>query len=303
MPNFIPKKDRRFPIGPLFLIMYIIIGCIGVTVSKALVLYSQGYVMIFAALEAFAWGFVHILSQVAFIAIIVMLFAKVRHFTYAIPGAVGIGIGALGFCGNTLSLIRTLDQFFNLTERLELITWTGYIIRRLLSYGLVAVGELLCAIGWVCFILLAIFSTKRSAKKVNWTLIFVLGAGLIFASSILVNIINSFNTFIYVISIVADFGIRVIIENDSIFSIIILQIGSIIVAGISVVANIFGLAGIIMIGNWLRKPAKRGYVPAAPAEEKAEDMTVKEEAADAEDQENTKAKRERINTLVDFYNA
>ena len=295
MPNFIPKKDRRFPIGALFLIAYIVIGCIGAAVNAAVELWSQGYVGILVALGAFAWGFAHVLSKVAFIAIIIMLFAKVRHFTYAIPGAVGLGVSVLGFLYcvglSIVSLVNRL-HFIGLISSLALIV---NFIKWLISNGAVVLGALFGMIGWISFILLAILSTKRSAKKVNWTLVFAFGACLIFASAIITNIISSFITLINVVSLIPRLGgMREILRDPVLKSLVIGELLFMISAGIAVVAGVFGLVGMLLAGIWLVKPAKRRYVPALPAEDVAE--------ATCENGEAASAKRAHLKNLVDFYN-
>ena len=270
MPNFIPKKDRRFPIGALFLIMYIIIGYIGSMLNSFVNVWSRGYAIPFAVLGTVLLGGIYLFGQIMFFAIIIMLFAKVRHFTYAIPGAVGLGVHVLGFLSGVLLSIVSLINLFELIGRVETGALIVSFIRSIALYGSIPVGSLFGMIGWISFILLAIFSTRRKAKRVNWTLIFALGACLIFVSSILVNIIHSIDSLIYIVSIISDLGMRVILEDFGLKILVIGELFTMIGAGISIVAEIFGLVGMLLAGIWLVKPAKRGYIPAPPAEDVAE---------------------------------
>lgn len=270
MPNFIPKKDRRFPIGPLFLIAYIVIGCIGAAVNAFTSSLIEGADPLFAVLQTVLLDFIYLLGQIMFFAIIVMLFIKVRHFTYAIPGAVGLGVSVLGFLSGVLLLIVSLVNLFELVGMVETGALIVHFIRSIASNGSTLVGSLFGMIGWICFILLAIFSTRRKAKRVNWTLIFAFGACLIFVSSILVNIIHSIDSLIYIVLIITKFGgMLEIIEYWELTILVIRELIPMIGAGISIVAEVFGLVGMLLAGIWLVKPAKRGYVPAAPAEEEA----------------------------------
>ncbi len=270
MPNFIPKKDRRFPIGALFLIMYIIIGSIGAAVNALSSALIENVDPLFAVLKTVLSGGEYLFWQIMFFAIIVMLFAKVRHSTYAIPGAVGLGVHVLGFLSGVLFSIVSLIDLFELIGMVGTGSLIVSFVRSIVSNGSTLVGALFGMIGWICFILLAIFSTKSSAKKVNWTLIFAFGACLIFVSSILVNIIHSFDSLIYIVLMISDFGMRVILEELALKILVIGELFSMITAGISIVAEAFGLVGMLLAGIWLVKPAKRGYVPAAPFEEAVE---------------------------------
>lgn len=270
MPNFIPKKDRRFPIGALFLIMYIIIGCIGAAVNSFVNVWSRGYAIPFAVLGTVLLGGIYLLGQIMFFAIIVMLFAKVRHFTYAIPGAVGLGFSTLGFLSGVLLSIVSLVNHLKMIGLISSLALIVNLIEWLISNGAVVIGALFGMIGWISFILLAILSTKRSAKKVNWTLILAFGACLIFASAIITNIISSFITMINVVLIITTPGFGGMLTEGVIVAMIIRNLISVLSAGIAVVAEVFGLVGMLLAGIWLVKPAKRGYVPAAPAENVAE---------------------------------
>lgn len=294
MPNFIPKKDRRFTIGPLFLIMYIIIGCIGSMLNSFVNVWSRGYAIPITVLGTVLWGGIYLLGQITFIAIIVMLFMKVRHFTYAIPGAVGLGVSVLGFLSGIFLSIVSLVNLLKLNGLISSLALIVNFIEWLISNGAAVIGALFGMIGWISFILLAIFSTKRSAKKVNWTLVFAFGACLIFASAIITNIISSFITLINVVSIITTpgFGGMLTFAEGAIVVMLIRNLISLLSAGIAVVAKVFGLVGMLLAGIWLVKPAKRGYVPAAPAEEEAP----------VENEQTASANRTHLKNLVDFYN-
>ena len=58
---------------------------------------------------------------------------------------------------------------------------------------------------------------------------------------------------------------------------------------IFIVAGIIGTIAMLMICTWFINPAKRGYVPAAPAEEEAPVENESVEALEATEQEPTEA--------------
>ena len=95
---------------------------------------------------------------------------------------------------------------------------------------------------------------------------------------------------IYIVSMISDLGIRVILEYSALKILVIGELLTMIGAGIAVVAEVFGLVGMLLAGIWLVKPAKRRYVPALPAEDVAEatcengtvEAVTEQESADRE---------------------
>lgn len=160
MTNFIEKKDRRFPLGVIPLAIYVVIVCISASIAAiagvAFAMANQEAAVFIGAIIGAIIGAVigSILGSLLYVAMIVMLSLKVHHWTQIFPGVVGAIISTGTLLVTTITwlvdLIRSIGNGISLPVILDnIVTATS------IACTLIAV------VGWVCYVLLVVFATKR----------------------------------------------------------------------------------------------------------------------------------------------
>lgn len=259
MPNLIEKKDRRFPIGAIALAFCVALSVISSVFHSLANLWNteQFFGFVIKIGDGISVSF---FDSVTLIAIIVMLFAKVHHITYIIPGIIAL-------CSSITALFEAFEQAILYLLECILGTFYGfYTLNDLINLWLEIGFAFVCVIGWICYILLVIFATNRKKKASVLTMLLTFGACLIFIGGLL----SCSCSFVYeLINLIYEwimFGFNSIFNISDTPRFIFRTIALCITAG----ANIIGAIAILMIGLWFKNPAKGGYVPTATAQTPAE---------------------------------
>ena len=293
MSTLVPRKDRRFPLGIFPMVIYIIIASvsasvlvIGTSIFSSIALGYNWLLIIFTAIVAsLLAGIGSLIGSFLYWAMIVMLGAKVHHWTQVFPGVIALGLAVTAFFRSAISTLSDLIKTFIGPDRIYLDSVTFATLFNVFSNKAVMVISTLCTlisvIAWICYIALVLVTTLGKGKKSPLAIFALLGACLAFVGGIISNFASVLNV------------IRVIIMNwiRGVFStpVFINNIFGLIGALIFIVAGIFGTIAMLMICTWFINPAKRGYVPAAPAEEEAPVENESVETLEATEQEPAEA--------------